>query len=83
MFVDRWILEMFDSHTTENYAIPSMCCMRVVAADYMGSLPAAVKAVTNMTLVKTLLSVEAYVKSIASLPFARLPAGGMLLLVDK
>ncbi|KAH9971664.1 hypothetical protein BGW80DRAFT_1319083 [Lactifluus volemus] len=69
MFIDGWILETLDPYTTtENYAIPSTRCTRVVAADYAGSLPAAVNA--------TLLSVEAYVKSIASLPFSRLPAAG-------
>jgi len=78
MFIDGWILETLDPYTTENYAIPSTRCTRVVAADYAGSLPAAVNAVTNTTLVKTLLSVEAYVKSIASLPFTRLPAAGVL-----
>ena len=83
MFIDGWILETLDPYTTtENYAIPSTRCTRVVAADYAGSLPAAVNAVTNTTLVKTLLSVEAYVKSIASLPFSRLPATGVLL-ADK
>jgi len=83
MFIDGWILETLDPYTTENYAIPSTRCTRVVAADYAGSLPAAVNAVTNTTLVRTLLSVEAYMKGIASsLPFARLPAAGVLL-VDK
>jgi hypothetical protein len=83
VFIDGWILETLDPYTTtENYAIPSTRCTRVVAADYAGSLPAAVNAVTNTTLVKTLLSVEAYVKSIASLPFSRLPATGVLL-ADK
>ena len=82
MFIDGWILETLDPYTTENYAIPSTRCTRVVSADYAGSLPAAVNAVGNTTLVKTLLSVEAYMKGIASLPFARLPAAGMLL-VDK
>jgi hypothetical protein len=79
MFIDGWILETLDPYTTENYAIPSTRCTRVVAADYAGSLPAAVNAVTNTTLVKTILTVEAYVKSIASLPFTRLPAAGVLL----
>ena len=79
MFIDGWILETLDPYTTENYAIPSTRCTRVVAADYAGSLPTAVNAVTNTTLVKSLLSVEAYVKSIASLPFTRLPAAGVLL----
>ena len=79
MFIDGWILETLDPYTTENYAIPSTRCTRVVAADYAGSLPAAVNAATNTTLVRTLLSVEAYVKTIASLPFTRLPAAGVLL----
>jgi hypothetical protein len=79
MFIDGWILETLDPYTTENYAIPSTRCTRVVAADYAGSLPAAVNAVTNTTLVKTIVTVEAYVKSIASLPFTRLPAAGVLL----
>jgi hypothetical protein len=83
VFIDGWILETLDPYTTENYAIPSTRCTRVVAADYAGSLPAAVNAVTNTTLVKTLLSVEAYVKSIASLPFTRLPAAGVLLVNNK
>ena len=82
-FIDGWILETLDPYTTENYAIPSTRCTRVVAADYAGSLPAAVNAVTNTTLVKTLLSIEAYMTAVASsLPFARLPAAGVLL-VDK
>ena len=84
MFIDGWILETLDPYTTENYAIPSTRCTRVVAADYAGSLPAAVNAVTNTTLVRTLLSVEAYMKGIASsLPFARLPAAGVLLVDNK
>ena len=82
MFIDGWILETLDPYTTEKYAIPSTRCTRVIAADYAGSLPAAVNAIGNTTLVKTLLSVEAYMKNIASLPFARLPAAGMLL-ADK
>ncbi|KAI9507671.1 hypothetical protein F5148DRAFT_1276110 [Russula earlei] len=82
MFIDGWILETLDPYATENYAIPSTRCTRVVAADYSGSLPAAVNAVTNTTLVRTLLSVEAYMKGIASLPFSRLPAAGVLV-VDK
>lgn len=81
MFIDGWILETLDPYTTENYAIPSTRCTRVVAADYAGSLP--VNAVTNTTLVRTLLSVEAYVKNIASLPFTRLPAAGVLLVNNK
>jgi len=79
MFIDGWILETLDPYTTENYAIPSTRCTRVVTGDYAGSLPAAVNAVINTGLVKTLLSVETYVKSIASLPFTRLPAAGVLL----
>jgi hypothetical protein len=83
MLIDGWILETLDPYTTENYAIPSTRCTRVVAADFAGSIPAAVNAATNTTLVKTLLSVEAYMKGIASsLPFARLPAAGVLLM-DK
>ena len=78
MFIDGWILETLDPYTTENYAIPSTRCTRVVAADYAASLTAAVNAVTNTTLVRTILTVEAYVKSIASLPFTRLPAAGVL-----
>ncbi|KAH9167353.1 hypothetical protein EDB89DRAFT_1997760 [Lactarius sanguifluus] len=57
MFIDGWILETLDPYTTENYAIPSTRCTRVVSADYAGSLPAAVNA--------TLLSVETYIKGIA------------------
>jgi len=79
MFIDGWILETLDPYTTEKYAIPSTRCTRVIAADYAGSLPAAVNAVTNTTLVRTLLSVETYMKGIASLPFARLPAAGVLI----
>jgi hypothetical protein len=50
--VHRWVdpRDVQPLHVTENYAIPSMRCMRVVAANYVGSLPATVKAVTNTTL---------------------------------
>ncbi|KAI0058965.1 hypothetical protein BV25DRAFT_1918876 [Artomyces pyxidatus] len=82
MYVDGWILETLDPYTTENYAIPSTRCTRIVAADYAGSIPAAVNTMSNTALVKSILSVESYVKSIASLPFTRLPATGVLM-VDK
>ncbi|KAI0272796.1 hypothetical protein BC834DRAFT_1025138 [Gloeopeniophorella convolvens] len=82
MFVDGWVLETLDPYTTEKYAIPSTRVTRVVAADYAGSLPAAVNAVMNTALVRTLLGVEAYARGVASLPFARLPAAGVLL-ADK
>ncbi|KAI0051015.1 hypothetical protein FA95DRAFT_422043 [Auriscalpium vulgare] len=77
MFVDGWVLETLDPYTTENYAIPSTRCTRIVAADYAGSIPAAVNATANATLVKSVLAVETYVKSISSLPFTRLPAVGV------
>ncbi|KAI0321035.1 hypothetical protein OF83DRAFT_1101647 [Amylostereum chailletii] len=79
MFVDAWVLETLDPYTPENYAIPSTRCTRFVAADYAGSIPAAVNAMTNSTLVKSVLAVEAYVKSISSAPFTRLPTAGLVL----
>lgn len=82
MFVDGWILETLDPYTPENYAIPSTRCTRVVAADYAGSVPAAVNAMNNTALAKAIVSVEAYVKSIAPLPFTRLPGAGVVL-TDK
>ncbi|TFY80610.1 hypothetical protein EWM64_g3402 [Hericium alpestre] len=82
MFVDAWVLETLDPYTPENYAIPSTRCMRVVAADYAGSVPVAVNSLNNTALAKTILAVEAYVKGMSPLPFTRLPTAGVLLL-DK
>ncbi|KAH9968492.1 hypothetical protein BGW80DRAFT_1254378 [Lactifluus volemus] len=78
--VHRWVdpRDVRPLHMTENYAIPSMRCMRVVAANYVGSLPATVKAVTNTTLVKTLLSVE-----LRPSPLLACLLVGVLFLVDQ
>ncbi len=77
VYVDGWILETLDPYATENYAIPSTRCTRVVAADYGGSIPAAVNSMINGMLPKSILAVETYVKSISPPPFMRMPAAGM------
>lgn len=82
VFIDGWILETLDPYTKENYAIPSTRCTRIVAVDYAGSIPAAVNSMINASLPRSILAVEAYVKSISSLPITRLPAPG-LVTVDK
>ena len=76
MYVDAWILETLDPYTTENYAIPSTRCTRLVAVDYAGSIPAAVNSMINAALARSVLSVEAYMKNSvhAALPVTRLPA---------
>ncbi|KAF9528945.1 hypothetical protein CPB83DRAFT_290911 [Crepidotus variabilis] len=81
VYLDAWILETLDPYTTENYAIPSTRCTRLVAVDYAGSVPAAFNSTINVTLAKTVLSVEAYMKNYvkASLPITRLPAPGLVI----
>ncbi|KZT07214.1 uncharacterized protein LAESUDRAFT_699007 [Laetiporus sulphureus 93-53] len=79
VFVDGWILETLDPYGAENYAIPSTRCTRVVAVDFAGSIPAAVNASINSMLPKSILAVEAYVKSISPPPSPRLPAAGVIL----
>lgn len=76
MYVDAWILETLDPYTTENYAIPSTRCTRLVAVDYAGSIPAAVNSMINAALARSVLSVETFMKNNiqAALPVTRLPA---------
>jgi hypothetical protein len=82
VFVDAWILETLDPYATENYAIPSTRCTRLVAIDFSGSIPAAVNSIINATLVKSILAVEAYIKNMSPLPITRLPPPG-LVVTDK
>ncbi|KAJ3534294.1 hypothetical protein NM688_g7158 [Phlebia brevispora] len=63
VFVDAWILETLDPYGSENYAIPSTRCTRVVAVDYAGSIPAAVNSSINAMLPRSVLALEAYIKS--------------------
>ena len=79
VYVDGWILETLDPYTTENYAIPSTRCTRIVAVDYAGSLPAAVNSSINYTLARSILAVETYMKKVSPLPIMRLPAPGFVL----
>ncbi|OCH89800.1 hypothetical protein OBBRIDRAFT_649195 [Obba rivulosa] len=78
VFVDGWILETLDPYAEENYAIPSTRCTRVVAVDFAGSIPAAMNSSNNAMLLRSILSVETYVKSISPPPSTRLPAAGFL-----
>lgn len=81
IYLDAWILETLDPYTTENYAIPSTRCTRLVAVDYSGSIPAAVNSMINTTLARGLLAVEVYMKNNvkAALPVTRLPAPGLII----
>ena len=82
VFVDGWILETLDPYTTEKYTIPSTRCTRLVAVDYAGSMPVATNTSLNVTLARSILSVETYVKGLAPSPLTRLPTYGLMLL-DK
>ncbi|EGN96898.1 hypothetical protein SERLA73DRAFT_75747 [Serpula lacrymans var. lacrymans S7.3] len=82
MFVDGWMLETLDPYTTENFAIPSTRCTRIVAVDYAGSIPTAVNSLINSSLPRAVLAVETYVKNMAPLPTIRLPTSA-LVLADK
>jgi hypothetical protein len=81
VYIDAWILETLDPYTTENYAIPSTRCTRLVAVDYSGSIPAAVNSVINTTMARGVLAIEAFMKNNvkASLPITRLPASGLII----
>ena len=82
VFVDGWILETLDPYTTEKYTIPSTRCTRLVAVDYAGSMPVATNTSLNVTLARSILSVETYVKGLPPSPLTRLPTYGLMLL-DK
>lgn len=82
VYLDAWILETLDPYTKENYTIPSSRCTRLVAVDYAGSIPAAFNSMINATMARAVLGVETYIKNqvkVASLPFTRLPAPGLIL----
>ena len=79
VFLDAWILETLDPYSSENYAIPSTRCTRVVAVDYAGSIPAAMNSMINGMLPKAILAVESYVKTLSPSPLLRLPAAGFVL----
>ncbi|KAG6836502.1 hypothetical protein H0H93_007431 [Arthromyces matolae] len=83
LYLDAWILETLDPYTTENYAIPSTRCTRLVAVDYAGAIPAAVNTMINSTLPRAILAVETFIKGLqAPHPVTRLPAPGMVI-TDK
>lgn len=82
-FVDAWILETLDPYAEENYAIPSTKCTRLVAADYAGSIPAAVNSMINGMLPRSILNLETYMKGISPLPFIRLPRAGLFISEEK
>ncbi|KAJ6581088.1 hypothetical protein B0H19DRAFT_1113568 [Mycena capillaripes] len=79
IFVDAWILETLDPYTKENYAIPSTRCTYMVAMDYAGSVPAAFNSMINAAAPRAILAVEAFFKSISSLPITRLPPAGLVI----
>ncbi|EAU90367.2 hypothetical protein CC1G_00751 [Coprinopsis cinerea okayama7 len=84
MYLDAWVLETLDPYTTENYAIPSTRCTRLVAVDYAGSIPAAVNSMINASLPHSILSIETCFKSLSSsLPLTRLPAPCVVLAEKK
>jgi hypothetical protein len=83
VFLDGWILETLDPYTTDDYAIPSTRCTRLIAVDYAGSIPAAVNSSINATLAKSILAVETYMKTISPLPITRMPAPGLVLSEKK
>lgn len=81
VYIDAWILETLDPYTTENYAIPSTRCTRLVAVDYSGSIPAAVNSVINTTMARGVLAIEAYMKNNVNVafPLTRLPPSGFVI----
>ncbi|OJT13504.1 hypothetical protein TRAPUB_9969 [Trametes pubescens] len=79
VYLDAWILETLDPYSSENYAIPSTRCTRVVSVDYAGSIPAAMNSTINGMLPKSILAVETYLKNLSPSPLMRLPAMGFTL----
>ncbi|EJD08542.1 uncharacterized protein FOMMEDRAFT_138304 [Fomitiporia mediterranea MF3/22] len=74
IYIDAWILETLDPYTSENYAIPSTKCMRLVAADFAGSVPVAFNSMINASLPRAILAVDAYMKTFTPFPEMRLPS---------
>ncbi|KAF7317793.1 hypothetical protein MKEN_00867200 [Mycena kentingensis (nom. inval.)] len=79
VFVDAWILETLDPYTKENYAIPSTRCTYMIAMDYAGAIPAAFNSMINAAAPRAVIALEAYFKSISSLPITRLPPAGLVI----
>lgn len=79
IFIDGWILETLDPYGAETYAIPSTRCTRVVAVDYAGSIPAAFNSTVNMGLARSILALEAYLKTISPPPLTRIPPSGLMI----
>ncbi|KAI5123211.1 hypothetical protein M0805_003977 [Coniferiporia weirii] len=82
VFIDAWVVETLDPYTSENYAIPSTKCTRLVAVDYAGSVPVAFNSMINSTLPRSVLAVETYMKGISPFPEMRTPPAGFLLAGD-
>ncbi|KIY53618.1 hypothetical protein FISHEDRAFT_55052 [Fistulina hepatica ATCC 64428] len=82
VFIDAWILETLDPYTKESYMIPSTRCVRLVAVDYAGSIPSAMNSTMNTALLRTILSLEIYMKEYSPPPVIRLPTSS-LVLIDK
>ncbi|KAI0091452.1 hypothetical protein BDY19DRAFT_930564 [Irpex rosettiformis] len=79
IFIEGWILETLDPYGSESYTIPSTRCTRVVAADYAGSIPAAVNSNINTMLVKSIMPLEIYLKKISPSPFTRIPGSSYVI----
>ncbi|EIN06236.1 hypothetical protein PUNSTDRAFT_145533 [Punctularia strigosozonata HHB-11173 SS5] len=73
VIMDGWALETLDPYGTENYAIPSTRCTRIVAVDYAGSIPAAVNSMINAALPRSIGLLETYMKTFNAPPIIRLP----------
>ncbi|KAF4610444.1 hypothetical protein D9613_007202 [Agrocybe pediades] len=80
VYIDAWILETLDPYNTkEKYTIPSARCTRLVAVDYGGAVPAAFNGMINAGMARSVLGVEAFVKSGGrkmAIPVMRMPALG-------
>lgn len=81
-FIDAWILQTLDPYTSENYAIPSTKCTRLVAFDYAGSIPVAVNSMINSALPRSILAVESYLRKISPFPEMKMPSPGFRLKSD-
>lgn len=74
IILEGWILETIDPYSHEQYAIPSTRVLYVVAADYSGNIPLSVNNMLNASLPRSLLAVEAFLKTAGAPSRARLPA---------
>jgi hypothetical protein len=79
VLVEGWVLETLDPYTSENLSIPSTRCTLISAIDLAGSVPFAYSMSHNVNNIRSILSLERYIKGRAPPPYSIIPAPSLTL----